>query len=57
MSLAGLALLPPTSSDLSVGMQASLAVIEAESQAAHMAYAEQEQRDKAHHNVSGLVET
>ena len=46
-SLAGLAPLPPAGSDPSAGMRASLAVIEAESQAARMAHAEQEQRDKA----------
>ena len=46
-SLAGPVPLPPAGSDPSAGMRASLAVIEAESQAAHMAHAEQEQRDKA----------
>ena len=46
-SLAGPALPPPAGADLSVGMQASLAALEAESQAARLAHAKQEQSDKS----------
>lgn len=46
-ALAGPELLPPTGADLSAGMQASLAALEAESQAARLAHAKQEQSDKS----------